>query len=482
MDRKQQCFCGIRQIGHEYPRRRSNDLAALLAQIKKEESSLESWYEDLELGFTLASFLAETSSKADLDGILERVLVSASQTESVGSIRTPSVVLSKNNKSTDAIGGHNIGLTPGRMKVAEKAKGPFRVYPKGDKNPTFMVRPQDLRRATEIMKGTAEVLPRPEPPLKPIEELKSNRSGGLLDEMRPAVQDSAGRISEVVDRASQDECEALVSQASDGSIVFARRGPPTKAMLVFGKSGILDALEARLPCSPFDSEGIDRRIVKSILDTTELMNQSNRRSPGRLDKILQNLPTLFHRQTTDDQIESVAFHEPGRPVEILRSELMPEPHAASERLGNGVQHRLKPSWKKPGMRNSAPLRRVMPDFTALSFASHQLVLPNSSRLGILALAPGAPAEAFKQKLIATVRSWLAISPERGADLKEGIVKLRAAILKRLPETKQLEFFFNRNAKRFALSRIRPLISVGRRKASQYMRADLRNCAILFASQ
>jgi len=422
-------------------------LKTVESQAEQEGEALQKWAADLKRGFEVGALLSETSGEADLDSVLDRVLALVEKPESDGSIRTPSVVLSKNTTNSNSIGGHNIGLVPSRIKVSATAKKP--TWQTGSDAPTLILPPNRLREAAVLQRDLEAPLA-PAPPESLEKVLKSDATGSLLEAMRTLSEPSSSRVETVMARASVCECDTLISQANDGSIMLARPGPPPSSSVVFGKSGVLDALMASPAQRVVKFEGMPLSTVENLLQTLQLMGTPNALRSNGFGDFLSSLVGTF-RRTDSPAIEAVSFARRGKPIEIL--EISAE-HGAKASLRETLPWRSAKTeivtgevWTKEFDLDPKELEGSAG--VVVRFGGSGEATPEP--LGILVREVAAPPEPLTVKLVNVVSSWLGTRPAKPLPLSEGLISLRAEIKKRLPEVEKLTFFYRRNAKAFRVA-------------------------------
>jgi len=195
----------------------------------------------------VAQKVSERASDTDIESVLRDVLEATSPTPIRGSIRTPSIVLSKNSVDVKSIGGHNIDLIPRRRLVAPAA-GPN--------------------------------LPSELPPPRPqVESLKADPTGSLLDEMLTTADKgdlTPQQAEELKAKAARFQCDALVVQGEHGIIYIVKNGAEPQA--VFGKSGLIDALAGPRAARLVRFENFPDSTVENIARTAALMRASTRQA------------------------------------------------------------------------------------------------------------------------------------------------------------------------------------------------------------
>jgi hypothetical protein len=393
--------------------------ATTMAQaIRKKETSFA---KAQELGKVLAADARDT----DLDAVLESVLSGVSQQETAGSIRTPSVVLSKNTVDVYSVGGHNINLVP-RVEAT---------------NRIGIVPAPSLSRPIKV----SELVP----PRPVAEALKTvPRKGSLLEAMRPAAQAAEERpeaMAGAAKRAAGCNCDALVTQEADGTILFVRNQPPPTQRPVFGKSGLIDALGGPPKPRVVRFENFPPESVEAIARSTALNGE--RPAATGMEKIIQDLGSMFKSETSDQGSLTLMVERNGRPPEALR--LRGEVESA-ELLRRQV------SWKTGRVENATAeaWTRAFGEETVPDPVTHAAIIVRfdgvanreSSTLGIKIGVAEEQRPTIGAKLSGLVRGWISARPVGSIPCSDGLLDLRAAIRKQLSPN-DLDFFYARNAKK-----------------------------------
>jgi hypothetical protein len=363
----------------------------------------------------LSHTLAEHASATDLDAVLTAVLSSTARTETAGSIRTPSVVLSRNTIDVFSVGGHNIGLTVPKSTLA----GPIRLTvpgPKGD-------------------------LPVPPPP-RPIPEALAvkPRTGTLLDEMRSlaaATEARPERLVRAAESAKSCACDALVIQHDDGTISFIKNSPPPAQIPLFGKSGLAEVLPR--PPATVVYENFSPETVDAIVKSTTLDSKIPRGSG--IDGNIRRLASVFNAE--GEPRITVTIERKGRTPELLKIQ------GETEALGP----KTLVSWKGGVVEPTSPAgwaERFGPDalldparHDALTVRYPKTAAEPESYLGIRVEMAPAQRRGIADRLLGVYRAWNApqIVP---SPWSHGIVDLRNAINTQL-KPMEVEFFYSRNA-------------------------------------
>lgn len=195
----------------------------------------------------LRSITDHLSDLKDNAPILKRVLAQSARMSTVGFVRTPSVVLSRDVKNVESVGGHNIYAATNELSAAAV----------------------ELKSALPIARV-----------------LETQHTGTLLEEMRalPAPLDMKIALS----RAQECDCDALVTRDPSGEITIVRNAPPPVVRVISGKTGLLDALAPPPSLAVVRFDNFDPQLVHDILATKALME-----APEQGPSVLGGLRKLF---------------------------------------------------------------------------------------------------------------------------------------------------------------------------------------------
>lgn len=224
------------------------------ATFKADAAKISQDFNNFGEALKVGELLAKESPSAALDGILERVEKAGAAIEAVGSIRTPSVVLSQSvRKPADAdgwdengpqpIGGHSLNLRPRLARISASASK-ARLAVKGDTVQLELPASQAgnaEQLLVDLTKSSVPALPR-----TMETALGETPSDSVLSAIRSLVENASGQEQATVLRMLEEcgNCDAVVRQAADGSVAVARKGPPTKLRLVAGKGLVVEELSS----------------------------------------------------------------------------------------------------------------------------------------------------------------------------------------------------------------------------------------------
>ena len=408
----------------------ASDYVAMRAKLRDQQRDLISLEDTYARAAEIAKKLSERSGSVDLDDILRGVLETTSAAALVrGSIRTPSVVLSKNSSDVESIGGHNIDLNPRKRLIA----------------PTI---PPSVGAAPRVGAPTGRVETGTAPPRPEMEALGVRRTGSLLDEMRASAKEAdvkAERWTEMQAKAKGCQCDAVVVQGEDGIIYFVRNAPPPAQQAIFGKSGVIDALAGPPTLKVVRFENFPDSTVENIARSTALMATAP--GDGVLDRALDGIAGLFKPAESRGRAVSVTVERLGKEPEVLR---------LSGESGSIVLLKEPIAWRSSSVVDATPARwaetfgtegRIDPatsNATIVRFGGQPGTVPGS--LGVRIQVEPARRQGIAVRLKAVVEQWLASQPVKSRPWADSLVDLREAIKRQLKPL-DLEFYYNHNKRR-----------------------------------
>ena len=406
-----------------------------VATLEKQSAALDNLEETYAQTAEFSKRLSRGSSSVDRDEVLHVILQATAGQVTSSSIRTPSIVLSKNTTETDFVGGHNIDLVPQRRVVAPR----FRTEPAidGDAKPVFGTKPP-----TKI-----QLMPADLGPARPAKEaLEVRKSGNLLDELRhsaiKAEQSASSAWTEIELKAKSCECDVLVVNGEDGNIYSIRNAPPPAKQIVFGKSGIVDVIAEPPPSKTVRFEGFQESTVDNIARTTALVRDGEAAGPkGALETLTDffkpaerrpgEVSYTVEREVSGQQERLILSHDAGSEI------------SSAERL----------SWRTSTVTDVSPARwsELFGDEGRLTSSSSEALIvrfqsaqtTQARWLGIRVQATGAERAGIVARLRGVVERWRGSQPITPRRLDESLISLRAAIRKQLKPI-DLEFYYKNN--------------------------------------
>jgi hypothetical protein len=404
-------------------------IATLERDQKESRGQAERAYSQFKQAEGLARRLAsEAGESVALDRVLERVRAAVAAPTS-SAIRTPSLVLSRNEEDEEAIGGHNVSFHPDRVFVPGIIRGP-----------SVGIAAPDSRSVPRRFRPTLDASARD---LKPV--LQRGRSGTLLEEMRLSYAKTANRpgLADITSQASSCGCDILVVRTPAGDSFVVRTGPPASGQQVLGNTAIVDALAAPPPSRIVRFEGFADapESVVNIVRSAQLVTDAATPASGRLRQLADAASQLFRRgepAVDTGGATLLTFSRPGKPIELLHL------------VGDGAAG--------DALRTIVPGRtaRVSPGLTTISAGGKApavtVVFPSSGKsqgmqVEIVMEASATPISA--QRLTNAVTAAIARLPTR-LEFGSWILEMRDALRKRL-NAQELQFWFSHNAKRIRVT-------------------------------
>jgi hypothetical protein len=246
---------------------------------------------------TLAAAVAVQDGQ--LSGALARVVQATGRVESGRTIRTASVVLSRNHRQAESIGGHNLDSAPVLMRmVPNNASAGKQVRTTIDKygRPVLDV-PQSLLggahqyAAAQVREALPAGAP---PPIRPTDSgLKfaepPERPGrrtllAMMRDAKPAVEDPAVKAL-----AESCACDILIQRDADGTIQAVRNAPPPMHVVLPGRASVIDFIAESSKRDVIHMHGFDSstawRIGEGVVQKSRKPLASSERAPGAVDMV-----------------------------------------------------------------------------------------------------------------------------------------------------------------------------------------------------
>jgi hypothetical protein len=411
------------------------DYESSVATLKGQLAELNALDETFARAGQFSKRLSKASNNVDHDDVLQAVLQAAGRQVTSSSIRTPSVVLSKNAAEADFVGGHNIDLVPQRQVVAPKFT-------------TETVLDHETKTILG-QKPTIKVVLKPAdlgPARSAKEALGLRRSGNLLDELRHAAmkaeQTATTAWTEIEVKAKSCACDALVINGEDGNIYFFRNAPPPARQVIYGKSGIIDMIAGPPASKNVRFEGFQESTVDNIARTTALVRGGDL---SESEGTLQALADFF----------KPAERRAGKVSYTLEREIsgQPEQLTLSQDAGATISPEERLSWHTSMITDASPTRwiglfgekgRLAPSSSDALIVRFQSAQGTQSRwLGIRVQTTTPRRPGVIAKLRNIVEGWRNAQPAAPRRFDESLFSLRAAIRKQLNPV-DLEFYYNNN--------------------------------------
>lgn len=216
-----------------------NSLARAYTQLVREMKAAEA------VGDIVKVIAAD---QASLDSVLSDIVVAGAQRPVIGTIRTPTVVLSRNVENTESVGGHSIDSKPLAAKSVSGSAASFDVR---TSQPSLLVPSDHIGNSTAIARaeisGKAVSIAPPRPPEQALNVKAETPSENILDRMRrdliAAEEPAVG--AEVVNRAELCECDVYIERmAGETSTIVSMKPPPPVKRVVLGTSQVIEQLAA----------------------------------------------------------------------------------------------------------------------------------------------------------------------------------------------------------------------------------------------
>jgi hypothetical protein len=375
----------------------------------------------------LRQALEKYGASADLDRILASVRKAAASPPT-SSVRTPPVVLSRNEKYSMAIGGHNIRLRPNQGRVVTGIGAP-RVRVEGGST---------VAEATATQVDSIPVLQSRSAASAPAATPLQPGRGTLLDEMRLQARGRAAdpRVErETLAAAATCRCDMLVRRLDDGTILTVRnRPPPPSVRQVPVKSGLTDLLAG--PPSPGDVEfrGFSTGFVESINDTVSRMATADARRTGgwgrAIDRLVRGAPgesgkpriLLVEREGSRDVLE--AGMQPG-----VRTALASRVSARGARAEAATDAAWTSAFGTVGAQDGI---RIIVRFPAT---------PGGQALGIRIASS---ASALGSRILSRIQAWTLRRPAQES-LGNVIGGLRETLRQEVGTGADIDFYFQEGA-------------------------------------
>ena len=410
------------------------DYDTSVASLEKQNAQLDDLDETYALVTEFSKILSKASNSMDRDEVLHAILQATARQTTATSIRTPSLVLSKNSVEADFVGGHNIDLVPQRRVVAPKFT-------------TETVADRDAKTVLGAGPKVKVILqPADLEPARPAKEtLSVRRSGNLLDELRhsatKAEQSAGSTWGEIELKAKSCQCDALVVNGEDGTIYFVRNTPPPARQIIFGKSGIVDVIAGPPASKNVRFEGFQESTVHNIARTTALVRDGESLGTDASRQALANFfkPAERRSGTVSYTIERESS---GLPQRLTLSQDGGSTLPTAERL----------AWSTSTIMEVSPARwsELFGEEGRLTAASSDAVIvrfqstaAQSRWLGIRVQMAPAERPGIVARLRSVVEKWRRSQPATPSRFDESVTSLRDAIRKYL-NPMDWEFYYNNN--------------------------------------
>jgi hypothetical protein len=285
---------------------RRAEVSRLQASAIRAQQSVESVYKSLvaadqEISRLNEAFAAarklgealheETQFVSTLGNVLENVQNATSADLTVGTIRTPALVMSRDTEDAEAIGGHNIDAA---VTHAHVVPGAGQAHFEGNVGNRVLVLPPDkLVDATALAKRIKGAVPTPERTAGEALKISEQEPDTLLDVVRRSTvrAEDAELRQGILAAASECECDILIVRDGDVFRIVRNRPAPPQSFEVVGKTGLVDAIAGPPPGRVVRFEGIDPQSVEYIAQSVSLIQEGAGR--GGFNNFVRSVRDLF---------------------------------------------------------------------------------------------------------------------------------------------------------------------------------------------
>ena len=272
-----------------------NGLKADKARVVLEHNALGLAYSQALDNYNFAQALGRKIAQsaqavADLDQVKDRVLAAAARDQTIGSIRTPTLVLSRNEVEMWAIGGHNVGGRPPIVVADAPRPGPTLRKVR----PAMAVEPGVTRISAGLPTVTAEGVASGHigaaiPPRPAAEALATRPEApkSMLSLVRARAPLSPELGQPVLDRLRAcGDCRAVIDHIGGDTYVVAKRPPMAgRIEMVQGGSGLIDVLaEAREGGQLVQFYGVDAEWAHALTQSVVLKDLPGERPTSLIDQ------------------------------------------------------------------------------------------------------------------------------------------------------------------------------------------------------
>jgi hypothetical protein len=241
-------------------------------------------------------------------------------------------------------------------------------------------------------------------------------------------------------KAKGCQCEALVVQGEDGLIYIVRNSPSPGQQIIFGKSGIIDALAGSPAVKVVRFENFSDSTVENIAKSLALISAGP--GDGVFDRALDGIAGLFTSDESRNKQVNVTIERAGKGPETLRlSEesgavaSLEEPVAWNKStVVDATQTQWTTLFGKEGRLNPADSVPLLVRFggkpgTTPAWLGIRVKVEAGQRSGIVA------------RLKSVFEKWSSAQPTK--PWAESLVDLRETIRRQL-KPDEVEFYYNHN--------------------------------------
>jgi hypothetical protein len=243
-------------------------------------------------------------------------------------------------------------------------------------------------------------------------------------------------------------------QQDDGTILFVRNMPPPAQRPIFGTSGVIDALAGPPMPQVVRFENFPAESVDGIARSTTLASASPR--GATVERTLDNLAAAFKPPSAGETGTSILIEGRGKTPEVLKlfgeeGALASPRHTVAWTSGR-VEAATPAGWAQ-AFGAEVRLDTARADAIIVRFGAGPQ--RPASTLGIQVEVPPAKRLGISVRLPAIIRSWLMTQPIMPSPWAAGLVDLRAVLKKQL-QPADLQFFYERNAKKIRAAELREI--------------------------
>jgi hypothetical protein len=209
-----------------------------------------------------------------LGTVLENVQKATSADPTVGTIRTPALVMSRNNEDAAAIGGHNIDSTVTRAHVVP---GAGQAHFEGIVGNRVLVLPPDqLDHASALAKRLDQPATLPQRTAAEALNVASGEPNTLLDVYRRTAARAEDTTVQkgILEAAENCDCDVLVVQDGDVFRIVRNRPSPPQVILAPSRTAVADAIAGPPLGTVVRFESVDPLSVEYVAQSVALTRES----------------------------------------------------------------------------------------------------------------------------------------------------------------------------------------------------------------
>ncbi len=256
----------LKELEAQLERRRE----ALLAQEQALDREWERQAAAQRIARKVAGRAGDTWEEAT---VMNAVLDRAATVPATGSIRTPSVVLSRDSKDFYSVGGHNIGAAPTRVLIGERGAKP--VYRRVGDEVGLVVAPDQLRATADVVRRGVEdtTLAADRAPLAARVALELEPAAAGEAPLRATLQPAGGRRlsdADIVQRFAQRDCGTCVLRDADQHLYVLDKGPPTAVRPAADVTALPELIRTARNRREVHFEGLDPKAATLVAESVRV--------------------------------------------------------------------------------------------------------------------------------------------------------------------------------------------------------------------